>query len=146
MTFQAASCEWTPDADQACAVPFREQVDRIEYCLITSSRGRWKFPKGFVEPGETVDEAALKEAYEEAGLHGRVVGDPIGSYKIFKKGRTRTVMAMLMEVSRSDAAWQEDGERERRWVTADEAHALFSEPELHDLLKAARAMLPDGQR
>ena len=127
--------------DQACAVPFREHVDGIEFCLITSSAGRWKFPKGFVEPGETLSEAALKEAFEEAGLHGRVVGDPIGFYKIQKKGRPKNVIALLMKVSRADAAWEEDHRRKRRWVSAEEAHALFSEPELHALLEAAQALV-----
>ncbi len=36
--------------------------------------GTWSFPKGVVEPGETADEAALRELRAEAGLDGRVVG------------------------------------------------------------------------
>ena len=141
MALNAPLPDGPPPIDQACAVPFRELVDGFEFCLITSSAGRWKFPKGFVEPGETLTEAALKEAFEEAGLHGRVVGDPIGYYEIQKKGRPRNVIALLMEVSRSDAVWEEADARQRRWVTPEEAHLLVSEPELHELLEAAGARL-----
>ena len=137
MPLRTVSSSIPSSVDQACAVPFRVDAERVEFCLITSSAGRWKFPKGFVEPGETFVEAALKEAFEEAGLHGRVIGDPIGCYSIKKKGRPRTVIAVLMEVSQCDAVWEEDAMRERRWATPEEAHALVSEPEVLELLQEA---------
>ncbi|MBI2479985.1 MAG: NUDIX domain-containing protein [Planctomycetia bacterium] len=127
--------------DQVCAIPFRTAAEQIEFCLITASSGRWLFPKGFVEPGDTFVEAALKEALEEAGLHGRVVGEPIGCYEIEKKGRPRTVIAMLMEVSHCDEVWKEVDVRKRRWATATEAFRLVSEPQLLELLCAADTRL-----
>jgi 8-oxo-dGTP pyrophosphatase MutT (NUDIX family) len=139
MALNAVSLNETKSIEQACAVPFRERVDRVEFCLITSSAGRWKFPKGYIEPGETFVEAALKEALEEAGLHGRVVGDPIGYYEIQKKGQPRNVIALLMEVFQSDAVWEEDEVRQRRWVTPEEARDLVSEPELYELLEVAQS-------
>jgi 8-oxo-dGTP pyrophosphatase MutT (NUDIX family) len=127
--------------EQACAIPFRTSAQRIEFCLITASSGRWLFPKGFVEPGDTFAEAALKEAFEEAGLHGRVVGEPIGCYEIAKKGQSRIVIALLMEVSKWDKVWKEVNVRQRRWVTAKEAFRLLSEPRLLELLCAADSRL-----
>ncbi|MDN9011750.1 NUDIX domain-containing protein [Brevibacillus laterosporus] len=35
-------------------------------------KGKWSFPAGFVEPNETVDEAAVREVLEETGIVGRV--------------------------------------------------------------------------
>jgi ADP-ribose pyrophosphatase YjhB (NUDIX family) len=31
-------------------------------------KGRWSLPAGFVQPGETVDQAAVREVYEETGV------------------------------------------------------------------------------
>lgn len=137
MALNAIPIQGAPSIDQACAVPFRIDARRIEFCLITSSAGRWMFPKGYVEAGETFVEAALKEALEEAGLHGRVIGDPIGCFEIEKKGRSRTVIAMLMEVFRSDAVWEEAHVRQRRWVTTEEARGLVAESDVSELLEAA---------
>ena len=52
-----------PDG-QACAIPYRQRKGKLEFCLITSSKGHWSFPKGFVELGESLRQAALKEAFE----------------------------------------------------------------------------------
>ena len=38
------------------------------------ARGTWCFPIGFAECGETIEEAALRELKEEAGVEGRIVG------------------------------------------------------------------------
>jgi 8-oxo-dGTP pyrophosphatase MutT (NUDIX family) len=119
---------------QACAVAYRRVRGRVEFCLITTSQGRWNFPKGIVDPGETHDQAALKEAFEEAGLHGRIVGEPLGTYPLAKFGRTFQVTALLMQVDQCDENWQEEHLRQRRWVTADEARQLLTQQHLHDLL------------
>jgi 8-oxo-dGTP pyrophosphatase MutT (NUDIX family) len=40
-------------------------------------RMRWSMPKGHVEPGETEEQAAVREVAEETGITGRVVA-PLG--------------------------------------------------------------------
>lgn len=50
------------------AVPFYE--GRV--VMISSSRGTWILPKGGWEQDETAQEAAAREAYEEAGVLGPV--------------------------------------------------------------------------
>jgi 8-oxo-dGTP pyrophosphatase MutT (NUDIX family) len=55
-------------------------------CLITSrSRKRCLFSKGCLEPGKTLSEIALQEAWEEAGLIGILQPEPVGSY-LYEQG------------------------------------------------------------
>ncbi|PAQ13745.1 NUDIX hydrolase [Bacillaceae bacterium SAOS 7] len=37
-------------------------------------KGQWSLPAGFVDQGETADEAAVREVKEEAGIDGEVCG------------------------------------------------------------------------
>lgn len=123
--------------DQASAVPVRWQGHRLEFCLITTSAGRWGFPKGYIDPGETPEQAALKEALEEAGLRGHLVGGPVGYYSTPKNGQNRSVVAFLMAVTQCDDDWAESGWRERRWVTREKAHRLLDRECLRTCLEIA---------
>ena len=57
---------------QVAAVCYRIRGSRLEFLLVQTSGGRWIFPKGGVEPGHTHAESAALEAFEEAGVHGRM--------------------------------------------------------------------------
>ena len=112
---------------QAAAIPFRYREGGVEICLVTTIKaGRWTVPKGFVDPGETAPETAVKEAREEAGVHGRVVGGPVGYYDITKEGGRYRVAVYLMLVDRVDDAWEEQSLRRRRWTTVREAEELLA--------------------
>ena len=72
---------------QAAAIPIRRRGDDLQVCLIRKRlAGSWGIPKGTVDSGETHESTALNEAWEEAGLRGRLVGDSLGTYK-YKKYR-----------------------------------------------------------
>ena len=69
---------------QAAVIPIRDG----RLCLVTSSSGkRWVVPKGQIDNGFTAGEAALLEAWEEAGLLGVLTPEPVGSYHYEKDGR-----------------------------------------------------------
>lgn len=117
---------------QAAAIPFHD--DRV--CLITSSSGkRWVFPKGMIDPGHSAREAALIEAWEEAGLVGVLDPHSIGSYSYEKYGLEHLVVVFRMTVREVHEAWPEKMVRERIWVTLDEAMERVEEPELKDILR-----------
>lgn len=131
-----------PQHRQAAAIPYRQLPDQPEFCLVTATgSGNWIFPKGIVDPGETVEQAALKEAFEEAGLHGRIVGPPLGSYPLSKFGKQFQVTALLMEVTQCDPQWSEQHLRQRRWVSAEEARRMLKQTHLRELLKTATERL-----
>ena len=112
---------------QAAAIPFRHREGAVEICLITTVQaGRWTVPKGFIEPGDTAPETAVKEAREEAGVHGRVVGGPVGYYDIAKQGDRYRVAVYLMHVDRVDDAWEEQSFRQRRWTSVRRAAKLLA--------------------
>jgi 8-oxo-dGTP pyrophosphatase MutT (NUDIX family) len=110
------------DTDQAAAVPYRRTEAGVEVCLIRAfDSANWGIPKGMIEQGDLADETALKETLEEAGLTGRLVGDPVGSYEYAKWETTLSVEVYLMEVEDELQAWDEAHFRERRWFPLREA-------------------------
>jgi len=130
-----ASCE------QAAVVPFRVRAGAVEIALITTAdRKRWILPKGWIDEGEDAFEAALREAEEEAGLLGRVVGDALLHYEYAKSETRRAVAVFLMRVTGELASWPED-HRRRRWVSLDEADERVECAKLRAALACARRRL-----
>jgi phosphohistidine phosphatase len=124
--------------EQAGVVAFRRKKGDLEVCLIRNTgRKKWKIPKGFVDAGETAEQAALKEAWEEAGLRGRLVGEPIGSYEYKKWGYELTVAVFVMEVTGEEEDWEESRFRERKWWPVDTAFTLLKKHPVQPMLDAA---------
>lgn len=59
---------------------------------------RWCFPKGHVEPGETVEGAALREVEEETGLKGVGLGPELGLvvYRFYQPKKDRSVVKVVV--------------------------------------------------
>jgi len=115
-------------------------------------RGRdsvtWTLPKGTPDPGETVEQTALREVAEETGLEVRIL-EPLPSieYSFVQDGTRiqKTVHYFLMEPIGGDLS-RHDAEFERvRWVPFDEAAALLSFATERDLVATAAARLPSRQ-
>ncbi len=133
--------------DQAGVIAFRRKRQTIEICLIRNRGGkRWKIPKGFVDPGETVQQAALKEAWEEAGLRGRLVGGSIGSYEYQKWNLKLTVAVFLMEVKTVEDEWEESRLRERAWAPLGVAFRRLKRHPVKPLLADATVKLERRKR
>jgi diphosphoinositol-polyphosphate diphosphatase len=71
-------------------------------------------PKGGCELGESREEAALRETWEEAGVRGDLI-DFLGTWEHVSKKRTIFHFYEL-EVRRVEEEWPELQERERKWV------------------------------
>ena len=81
----------TPDGDEehsAGGVVVRPGAEGYEVLLIGRKRyGDWSLPKGHLEPGETEEQAALREVEEETGVVGRIVA-PLGVIRYPITGRS----------------------------------------------------------
>ncbi|MEJ2016863.1 MAG: NUDIX domain-containing protein, partial [Maritimibacter sp.] len=68
------------------ALPWRLKAGKVQILLITSrGSGRWIIPKGWPMHGQTPSEAAATEAYEEAGIEGKLSPMVLGFYGYRKR-------------------------------------------------------------
>jgi 8-oxo-dGTP pyrophosphatase MutT (NUDIX family) len=111
--------------------------------ITTLGSGKWSIPKGLIDTGETPEETALKEALEEAGLHGRIVGNPIARFTYHKWNRDLSVVVYLMEVTCVEEEWLESDLRERHWAAPGEAIQLVGSGRMQKILEAAFRLAPD---
>ncbi|KMZ44530.1 MULTISPECIES: NUDIX domain-containing protein [Bacillales] len=56
----------------ACGIVIRGQEALVVKKTYSGLKGQWSFPAGFVQEGETVDEAAVREVLEETGVEAVV--------------------------------------------------------------------------
>lgn len=129
---------------QVAALPVRRRTaSSIEVLLITSREtGRWVIPKGWPWPKASDHQAAAGEAWEEAGVRGRISRNRIGKFHYAKRqnggSQIVEVSVYLLEVTEIVDDWPETNERRRKWVTPRQAAALVDEPELKELLAACQ--------
>jgi 8-oxo-dGTP pyrophosphatase MutT (NUDIX family) len=104
----------------------------VEFLLVQTRGGRWIFPKGGVEPGLTHAQSAALEAFEEAGVHGKIEKIPFTRYlrriaedatktknSASRSQRARPVTAHLCEVLRLEPPQEEN--RKPTWFLAEKA-------------------------
>lgn len=114
-----------PDAQRKAAViPYRIRKKRVEVALVTTSGGKgWSVPKGSVDRGEEIREAAIRETEEEAGLLGVLSRKPVGRYLHVNGDGAYHVDVYVMRVTEELEHWLEDGRRRRRWMAVPDAAA-----------------------
>jgi 8-oxo-dGTP pyrophosphatase MutT (NUDIX family) len=117
---------------------------QLEILLITSLNSkRWIVPKGWPEPELTPAENAAREAFEEAGITGKISAQPIGTYHYLKEkkdggGVPCAVQVFALQVTKQLDDWPEKGARELAWVPIEQAAARLAEPGLRQVLKDFR--------
>lgn len=129
---------------QFAALPFRVRSGSLQILLISSRETqRWVIPKGGRIRGLRPRDVAVREAFEEAGLVGRIVGKrSIGSYHYCKRlaknqERLYRVKVFLLSVDHQHEDWPEKEQRECQWVTPQQAAHMVDEGGLAEILGAA---------
>ncbi|MGV8984990.1 MAG: NUDIX hydrolase [Cypionkella sp.] len=128
-------------ADQIAALCWRLHKGHVEVLLVTSRETRrWVLPKGWPMEGLTPEAAAACEAWEEAGVKGKISTVSIGSYsydKILPKADPLAcaVAVYPLRVQSVQNKFPERKERRRKWFSAYDASLLVAEADLRDLLE-----------
>ncbi|MCG8583187.1 MAG: NUDIX hydrolase [Pirellulales bacterium] len=122
--------------EQSGVVPYRTIDVETEVLLITSvKKGNWIVPKGIVEPGYSPAESAIKEALEEGGVVGQVVGSSLGAYEQEKWGGVCRVHMFAMTVHEQLDHWPEAHVRQRQWLPIEEAAEAVAKAELGAMIR-----------
>lgn len=89
----------------------------------------WSFPKGKLDPGETIEEAALREVKEETGLTCRIIRKLATSrYRTRHNGKlhSKVVHLFLMERTGGRIRVPKHEVDRAAWLEFDEAMKLLS--------------------
>jgi len=129
---------------QLAALCWDEGKEGLRILLITSrDTGRWILPKGWPMADRSDADAALTEAWEEAGVTGSEAGRALGRYSYDKVICRDTdlvqhcdVEVYAVRVEKLARKYPEYRQRRRKWFSPDKAARKVDEPELQQLILA----------
>lgn len=120
-------------------------VDTEERVLLQKHPDRpWNIPGGKPEPGETYEQALIREVYEETNVH---VERPqlIGYQEVFREGVLQSYqlryLAFVVAIDERQPDPDEGVMRERLFVPLDEAMTYIPYPQYADLFAEVRSVL-----
>jgi 8-oxo-dGTP pyrophosphatase MutT (NUDIX family) len=130
---------------QSAAIPYKiDNQGKLQVLLVTSRRTRrWIIPKGKIGAAMLPSRSAEREAFEEAGVLGRISKQPVGSYwqgDALLSGPEGSILvfAYALEVIDELPVWAEMHQRERRWFTLKDALLTVRDSNIRSLLMAFR--------
>jgi 8-oxo-dGTP pyrophosphatase MutT (NUDIX family) len=127
---RALKGEASRSLEQVAAICYRIRKLKIEFLLVQTRKGRWTFPKGGIVPGWSRVQSAALEAFEEAGVHGRIEEASFTTYllrkrRLSKSAGTVLTYAHLCEVAR--VVPPEERNRNPTWFSPKRAQLCLIE-------------------
>jgi 8-oxo-dGTP diphosphatase len=132
----------------AGGVLFRCTPDGPRFLLILDAYGKWGFPKGHLDSGESSEAAARREVREETGLDGLILHERLGQIDWYFRLRGRLIHKFcdfyLFEAPTGDPTPERDeGISSCRWYPPAEALAVISYKNARRLLERAVRRMPE---
>lgn len=125
-----------PPLFQVAALCHRGTGEDLEVLLITSSSGNWILPKGWPITGLDAPDAALREAWEEAGVKsGKPHRKPFASVDTTKSFDSGAIVPCQLDifdiaVEKLGEDYPEAGQRRRVWVNTERAATMLADAEV----------------
>jgi len=126
---------------------YRKVNSKIEFLIVRhSGHHRWVLPKGWIDPGETKEQTAIREVKEEAGVEAEIQ-EHLGEVTIFytspeKEKVRKTSQFFLMKYKEGDPGKDHGWEVENtQWLTAKEAVKKLDYPGEKKMIEKAIILL-----
>jgi 8-oxo-dGTP pyrophosphatase MutT (NUDIX family) len=129
---------------QYAALPYRfNEAGTLEILLVTTRQSkRWILPKGWPIKGLRPPRSAAREAFEEAGVTGKIGAKSVGSFT-YDKMLDEQGIAVQCEikvypllVKKRSAEWPEVGQRLSQWAELEKALSLIEESGIKAIVTA----------
>lgn len=133
--------EDVPKLRQVSALVYRVEPDKTIRILVVTSLDTKRpiIPKGWPMKRLKKHDTAAREAFEEAGIIGKISCKPIGKFHYWKRRKTHfsyvrvDVFPMKMQKMLDD--YPEAERRLRAWLTPEDAALLIDEPQLATIVR-----------
>ena len=122
--------------DSAGAAVFRTE-DGMPEVLVIRHGSKWTFPKGHIESGESPEDAAVREVYEETGAHIRLLPGFRHDMPSPKAGDRRMIIGFAAVYVGGILRPQEGETEEAVWLPVEEAALRMRFPCDADFLRFA---------
>jgi 8-oxo-dGTP pyrophosphatase MutT (NUDIX family) len=137
----------TVEAVSAGAILFRDTRGRREYLLLKSRPGDWEFPKGGVEGDEELQQTAIREVKEEAGVQDfRLIDGFREEYDyVFEAGGKTIHKTVHLFIARSFEASAELSKEHRdlQWRDYEQAVNTITQDGPREILERAHDYLDE---
>lgn len=129
------------------AIPFAVKDDRIAILFITSQqRGRWILPKGNLKMKESHKKGCKREAFEEAGVKGKILKHfPLTMLisKLIDRQMDKVAVTYYpLLVTKQYDDWPEASKRQRHWSLLEDAQRVTDREDYLNVIRQFGAIKP----